>query len=105
MPRRVNLPGATELFRPTTTEARAAAKAPAESAAPDPSGRVRHDQKITVYLSTEELLALETARLRLRAEFGVAADRGRIVRAAIAATLGELEVQGQASDLVQRLQQ
>ena len=32
------------------------------------SGRVRHDEKITVYVSTEELLALENARLQLRAQ-------------------------------------
>ena len=39
---------------------------------------MRHDEKITVYISKEELLALETARLTLRGH-GLAVDRGRIV--------------------------
>src|SRR6202000_1130258 len=47
------------------------------------SGRERHDEKITVYCSPEELLDLETARLRLRGEHGLAVDRGRIVREAL----------------------
>src|SRR5437660_44030 len=33
-----------------------------------PSGRERHDEKITVYLSPEELVDLERARLTLRQE-------------------------------------
>ena len=45
--------------------------------------RTKHDEKITVYISADELLALETARLTLRGQHGVAADRGRIVREAI----------------------
>jgi hypothetical protein len=32
-----------------------------------PSGRERHDEKITVYLSPDELLDLDQARLQLRA--------------------------------------
>lgn len=66
------------------------------------SGRVRHDEKITVYISSEELLALETARLTLRGH-GLAVDRGRIVREAIAMALEGLDEQGDESDLVQRL--
>ena len=68
------------------------------------SGRVRHDEKITVYVSTEELLALENARLQLRAQ-GVAADRGRIVREAIAIALADLDLRGTKSALVTRLDQ
>jgi len=68
------------------------------------SGRVRHDEKITVYVSTEELLALENARLQLRAQ-GVAADRGRIVREAIAIALADLDLRGTESALVTRLDQ
>ena len=67
------------------------------------SGRVRHDEKITVYVSQEELLALEQARLTLRAKHGMAVDRGRIVREAIAAALADLETNGGESDVVRRL--
>ena len=67
------------------------------------SGRVRHEEKITVYVSAEELLALEQARLTLRARHGMAVDRGRIVREAIAAILADLEVCGDDSELVRRL--
>jgi hypothetical protein len=66
-------------------------------------GRTRHEEKITVYCSAEELLALETARLTLRGQHGVAADRGRIVREAIAVLLADLEVHGEDSVLVRRL--
>ncbi len=64
---------------------------------------MRHDEKITVYISSEELLALEQARLSLRAEHGIAVDRGRIVRAAIADALADLADSGAGSALVQRL--
>jgi hypothetical protein len=67
------------------------------------TGRVRHDEKITVYVSAEELLALEQARLTLRARHGMAVDRGRIVREAIAAMLADLEMSGEGSELVRRL--
>jgi hypothetical protein len=66
-------------------------------------GRTRHEEKITVYCSAEELLALETARLTLRGQHGVAADRGRIVREAIAVLLADLDVHGEDSVLVRRL--
>jgi hypothetical protein len=66
-------------------------------------GRTRHEEKITVYCSAEELLALETARLTLRGQHGVAADRGRIVREAINVLLADLEVHGEDSVLVRRL--
>ena len=66
-------------------------------------GRSRHEEKITVYCSADELLALETARLILRGQHGVAADRGRIVREAIAVLLADLEVHGEDSVLVRRL--
>ena len=66
-------------------------------------GRNRHEEKITVYCSADELLALETARLTLRGQHGVAADRGRIVREAIAVLLADLEVHGEESVLVRRL--
>ncbi len=69
------------------------------------TGRVRHDEKITVYVSGEELLDLERARLSLRAEHGMAVDRGRIVREALALVIGDLADRGADSDLVRRLSQ
>ncbi|MEU9075277.1 hypothetical protein [Kitasatospora sp. NPDC048538] len=68
-----------------------------------PSGRERHDEKITVYVSAEELMDLEHTRLVLRGEHGLAVDRGRIVREAIAVVLADLEQRGEASILVRRL--
>jgi hypothetical protein len=89
MPRRVGLAAASEL----TTE----------PAARRGTGRIRHDEKITVYVSAEELVALEQARLTLRAQYGMAVDRGRIVREAIAAMLADLEASPDDSELVRRL--
>ena len=131
MPRRVSLPGASELFRPThsdpyleadgtvranwgisrtrgRSEALAAPGQPTPITPPETglargSGRIRHDEKITVYVSSDELVALEQARLTLRAEHGMAVDRGRIVREAIAALLDDLEAEGASSELVRRL--
>ena len=68
-----------------------------------PSGRERHEEKITVYCSAQELVDLETARLHLRAEHGLAVDRGRIVREAVAVVLADLEAKGDSSILVRRL--
>jgi hypothetical protein len=95
MSRRVSLPGASELFRPTAeTEETSDARG---------TGRVRHDEKITVYVSSDELLALEQARLTLRAQHSMAVDRGRIVREAIAAILADFDANGGDSELVRRL--
>ena len=65
--------------------------------------RTKHDEKITVYISADELMALESARLTLRGQHGVAADRGRIVREAIAVLLADLAESGEDSVLVRRL--
>jgi hypothetical protein len=67
------------------------------------TGRERHDEKITVYVSQDELVALEQARLVLRAEHGVAVDRGRLVREAVAEMLIDLEAHGADSVVVNRL--
>ncbi|MGN6783205.1 MAG: hypothetical protein ACTHJH_17080 [Marmoricola sp.] len=67
------------------------------------SGRVRHDEKMTVYVTAEELLDLEHARLGLRRDHGLAVDRGRLVREAIALALADLEDQGAQSAIVRRL--
>jgi hypothetical protein len=70
-----------------------------------PSGRVRHDEKMTVYVTSDELLDLEHARLALRRTSGLAVDRGRLVRAAVAIALADLDAHGEDSQLVQRLMQ
>ena len=67
------------------------------------SGRVRHDEKMTVYVTADELLEIEHARLSLRRDQGLAVDRGRLVREAIAIVLADLELNGDDSVLVQRL--
>jgi hypothetical protein len=67
------------------------------------SGRERHDEKITVYVSSDELFALEQARLVLRAEHGIATDRGRLVREAVAEMLLDLDTHGEESVVVRRL--
>jgi hypothetical protein len=110
--RRVSLPTADDLFRPT------AAPAPdrsspgleeVESGSADegraPSGRVRHDEKMTVYVTADELLDIEHARLALRRRNGLAVDRGRLVREAVAIALADLEDNGDQSVIVQRLTQ
>ncbi len=132
--RRASLPGAAELFRTTSPAAEppaaphpgvgaiASVPAPPEpEPAPEratrparrmravgdrsPSGRERHEEKITVYLAPEELLEIEAARLRLRGEHALAVDRGRIVREAIAVVLADLEAKGESSILVRRLRE
>jgi hypothetical protein len=70
-----------------------------------PSGRERHDEKITVYISGDELFDLEQARLDLRGSHGLAVDRGRIVREALSLVLADLEAKGDTSILVRRLRQ
>ncbi|HET6910590.1 MAG TPA: cobyrinic acid a,c-diamide synthase [Mycobacteriales bacterium] len=128
----MTLPGADELFRATGGAQRSGEAAPAptpvasaaeaggpvrlasvrsttpvssRAAASRPSGREKHDEKITVYVSPEELLGLEHARLELRAAHGMAVDRGRIVREAVAVVLADLEAKGADSILVRRLRE
>ncbi len=109
MSRRVSLPAADDLFRPTS-------KGRAVNPVPDPtpeeapapkerrtSGRVRHDEKMTVYITSDELLEIEHARLLLRKKHGLAVDRGRLVRQAVALALADLEENGEESQLVERL--
>lgn len=129
MSRRVTLPGADELFRKTTlaavpsvdneAQAEVAPQSPAKPAKnkgvrttarrkPNnldrvPSGRERHDEKITVYLSPDELFDLEQARLLLRGDLGLAVDRGRIVRESLAIIIADLESKGDQSIIARRL--
>ena len=122
--RRVSLPTADDLFRPTSEDAEAesvpavaavpapapvrktAARKPDRSAKAGPrpsSGRVRHDEKMTVYVTADELLDIEHARLALRRDHGLAVDRGRLVREALSIVLADLEQHGDDSELVRRL--
>ena len=124
MARRVSMPAADDLFRPTSPPSpeptepeqgprrvRAVAEQAAEEAEEAeavprrPSGRVRHDEKMTVYVTADELLDIEHARLDLRRRHGLGVDRGRIVRAAIAMALADLDAHGEDSALVQRLRE
>jgi hypothetical protein len=108
--RRVSLPAADDLFRPTVVpdgedagDGRAGAGGGQQSRTP--SGRVRHDEKMTVYVTADELLDLEHTRLMLRRDHGLAVDRGRLVRAAVAIALADIEANGDDSVIVRRLTQ
>jgi hypothetical protein len=124
LPRRVSLPSADDLFRPTAApegpESAPAGEQSDQSPAAQParlqvteteqepakersSGRVRHDEKMTVYVTADELLDLEHARLALRRAHGLAVDRGRLVREAVAIALTDLEERGEDSLIVRRL--
>ena len=94
-PRRVSLPGVAELLRPV-------GPGPASDSGRQASGREAHSQKITVYLSADELLDLERVRLTLRAH-GIGVDRGRLVREAIAVLMMDLEAGIDASVIARRL--
>jgi len=132
MTRRASLPGADELFKQNSPALSAVREMAPETAAPaatqaatpapkakkgvrsiprrrvvsvdkSPSGRERHDEKITVYLSPDELFDLDQARLSLRGDLGLAVDRGRIVRESIAVIIADLEQKGDQSILARRL--
>jgi hypothetical protein len=57
-----------------------------------------------VYLSGAELIDLERARLALRS-YGISADRGRIVREALAVLLADLDSARENSLVAQRLRE
>lgn len=143
MSRRAALPGASELFRTTsssaaladmgevepqapqasspagdnestssrdrgssTTEARIrSVRSSADGRSGSPSGRQRHDEKITVYLSSDELVALDEAKGALYRDQGIKVDRGRIVREAVAVVVADLQAKGDASILARRLRE
>ena len=118
---RASLPGADELFRRTSSTERARdvrkgvdagtqdAKSTKLQVAKDPEPQAgakrapKHDEKITFYCTGEDLMALEQARLQLRSQHGVAADRGRIVRAALAYILEDFEARGEDAILLRHL--
>jgi len=94
-PRRVSLPGVAELLRPV-------GPGPTTDSGRQASGREAHPQKITVYLSADEFLDLERARLSLHIR-GIRVDRGRLVREAIAVLMADLEAGIDASMIARRL--
>jgi hypothetical protein len=127
--RRVSLPGADELFRNTATlsavpskrenveeitetqpqivkqknSVRQTPRRRVNTFDRSPSGREKHDEKITVYLSPDELYDLDQARLALRGDLGLAVDRGRIVREALSIIIADLESKGDQSIIARRL--
>ena len=132
MTRRASLPGADELFKQNSPALSAVREMASETSTPtatpaatptpkakkgvrsiprrrvvsvdkSPSGRERHDEKITVYLSPDELFDLDQARLSLRGDLGLAVDRGRIVRESISIIIADLEQKGDQSILARRL--
>lgn len=114
MARRVSLPAAEDLFGRREHQDRDnqdTTSKPAVRAVPDrdefrrprPSGRVKHDEKMTVYVTSAELIDLEQTRLALRAEQGLVVDRGRLVREAFSMVLEDYRERGEDSALVRRL--
>jgi hypothetical protein len=95
--RRVRVPGISELLRPAPV-------VPVSADHRQASGREQHTHKITVYLSEAELLELERARLTLRG-YGISADRGRVVREALAVLLADLDAEGEKSLMARRLRE
>lgn len=109
---RASLPGADELFRKTDeakdeepkSTSKQDAKATTIQVAPESESKApRHDEKVTFYCTADDLTRLERARLSLRADHGIAADRGKVVRAALAEILDEFESRAVSSSLVRRL--
>ena len=115
--RRVNLPGAEELFR-RTVEPRRAGEEREKDPAPPPvtvvaseatgekeeeTTRPKHGAKVAFYCTDEELTRLERARLTLRADHRITSDRGKLVRVALAEVLDDFEARGPQSRLVRRL--
>jgi hypothetical protein len=113
---RASLPGAEELFRRTSSDRKPVASRQQDSKAtnlqvakPSPPAETperkapKHEEKVTFYCTPSDLVALDGARLKLRSEHGVAADRGRIVRAALAYVLEDFDARAEDSILLRRL--
>ncbi len=119
MSRRASLPGADELFRKTSERPRETrpssetskqdAKSTKLQVAKEPEPQAgakkapKHDEKITFYCTGDDLMSLEQTRLQLRSQHGVAADRGRIVRAALAYVLEDFQARGEDAILLRHL--
>jgi hypothetical protein len=119
--RRASLPGADELFRPTSSPRRGEPERKSDDKATprqaDKSTNLqvaqeaparkgpRHETKVTFYCTNADLTALDAARLTLRSAHGVSADRGKVVRTALAYVLEDFEARGEDSILLRRLQE
>lgn len=120
MSRRASLPGADELFRRTSSERGREARRSTESqqvakstklqvasegteGSSTPKKAPRHEEKVTFYCTRDDLMALERARLALRADYAIAADRGKIVRTALAYVLEDFEARAEDSVLLRNL--
>ena len=125
MSRRASLPGAEELFRrtspserPQKAQSRQVNKStklqvaePEPEPEPTPAAPVKaeskkapkHEEKVTFYCTAEDLMELEKARLALRSQHGVSADRGKIVRAALAYVLEDFSARADDSILLRQL--
>jgi len=121
--RRASLPGAEELFRKTSdrsretrpssetskqdaksTKLQVATPVPEQASEEAPKPKApKHEEKITFYCTPDDLMAIERTRLELRAAYGVSADRGRIVRAAVAYVLEDFGARGEDSVLLRKL--
>jgi hypothetical protein len=100
--RRVRVPGIAELLRPAAQVPVSADERQGDQR--QATGRERHSNKITVYLSDAELLDLERAKLALRG-YGLSIDRGRIVRESLAVLLADLDARGEESLIARRLRE
>ncbi len=115
MSRRASLPGAEELFRSTRGESSPAKRPAVEEPRVSMSTNLqiasdlqvkkgpRHEEKITFYCTADDLMGLERARLSLRGDHGIAADRGRIVRAALHYVLEDFQARSGDSILLREL--
>jgi hypothetical protein len=119
--RRASLPGAEELFRKTSgsRETRPSAEtskqdakstklqvatAPEEPAPAATKSRApKHEEKITFYCTPDDVMTIERTRLELRASYGLSADRGKIVRAALDYVLEDFSARGEDSVLLRKL--
>jgi len=109
------LPGAEELFRSTRGESAPTKRPVAEEPQVSKSTNLqiatdlqvkkgpRHEEKVTFYCTAEDLMNLERARLSLRGDHGIAADRGRIVRAALHYVLEDYAARSGDSILLREL--
>ena len=117
------MPGAEELFRKTSdrsretrpssetskqdaksTKLQVATTVPEQAPEEAPKAKApKHEEKITFYCTPDDLMAIERTRLELRAAYGVSADRGRIVRAAVAYVLEDFGARGEDSVLLRKL--
>ena len=101
-PQRASQPSATPT--PVVVPAEPALRK-ARASTSEPSGRQRHDEKITVYLSADELVLLDEAKAALYRDHGLKVDRGRIVREAVSLVIADLGAKGEASILARRLRE